>query len=61
MTYLLAFKAFTTIYVVTCTNIESFADDISMNVVRLNVNIAHGTPIENDLNQFIRLHLRCYK
>lgn len=59
--YLINFKAFTTIYVCFCTNIESFADDISLNIARANQNIQENRHIKNELKQIIELHLHSYR
>lgn len=59
--YIAGFKAFIATYVVTCVNIESFADDISANVDRLNANILRNDSVKTDLLQVVELHLHSYK
>lgn len=59
--YVLNFKAFTTIYVCFCTNIASFADDISLNIVRANKNIDQKMSLKKELKQIVELHLHCYR
>lgn len=59
--YLVAMLAFTVIYVGICTNIVSIADDISMNIDRLNGIIGRKISIKDELKQFMGLHLHCYK
>lgn len=62
--FIIAYKAFVTIYVSVCVNIETFANDISANVDRLNVTIETKTKkisIINDLKQIVELHIHTYK
>lgn len=62
--FIVAFKAFVTIYVGVCINIETFADDISTNVDRLNLTIAKKIKkmsIVDDLRQIVELHTHTYK
>lgn len=58
--FIVAFKAFTTIYVVISTNIEAIANDISTSVARLNANIAHAN-ICHELKEIVKLHLHTYR
>lgn len=62
--FIVAFKAFVTIYVSVCVNIETFVDDISMNVDRLNVSNLKKLKkmsIIEDLKQMVELHIHTYK
>lgn len=59
--YVAVLRAFSTIYIIVSTNIKAFADDILMNITRLNVIIDRKMSIREELKQFIELQLHCYR
>lgn len=53
--------AFAVIYFSVSNNIKSCCDDISMIVTRSNERIGRKAKISGELNEFIELHLHCYR
>lgn len=53
--------AFTVIYISTCSNISSFVSDISLIITQSNKDIRRKTSITHKLQEFIEIHLQCYR
>lgn len=61
LAHVLILVAFTTIYVIVSTNIESMVVDISLTVALLNEQIAKKISIKEDVKLILQLHLHIYK